>query len=103
MPEVTTRICSGCGRYQLHLPGGLYMVHVTRKIERVKGSALALRSDQDADKTKTVEFCTRCLTRGDRFIFERALETSQERHARKEAADAKTQETGKDADSKPTS
>lgn len=100
MPEVTTRICSGCGRYQLHLPSGLYMVTVTRKIERVKGSALALRSDKDADKTKVVEFCTRCLTRGDRFIFERALETSEERLARKEADAAKGKETGKDADPK---
>lgn len=103
MAEVKTCQCDGCFRYQLHLPGGLHWVTVKRVIERPDPQPNEVRE-------KRVQFCGRCLARGDTFIFHRGLETQTERKARKAAADAsaalkkanaKPTEKRKDADTKP--
>ncbi len=104
MAEVKTCQCDGCFRYQLHLPGGLQWVVVTRTIEAATPDGKA------EERKKRVQFCDTCLKRGDRFIFDRGLETQTERNARKAAvaasaalkkANATPTEKRKDADTKP--
>jgi hypothetical protein len=86
MAEVKTFQCDGCSRYQLHLPGGLHWVKVTRVVE----------GGRIPPVEKRVQFCNRCLDRADQFTFNRGFETSKERAARKEA-EAKRKETSEDA------
>ncbi len=103
MAEVRTCQCDGCFRYQLHLPGGLHWITVTRVVEGPSISA-------DVTMVKRVQFCDTCRRRADRFIFHRGLETQSERNARKAAAEtaatlakgaAMTKELRTDADTKP--